>query len=152
MIQKRVFIVIAKIIENNPGAVSYILYDVDTFEVVIMTLREIKEAIKAGHDVKGFAGLNSKGLCSLRLNSYFIKIGTVGEKKDGKQYYAVVERRIYSEEKRFAIVDLDVKRFELKQSELINLMKGGAIVAGAKLGKNNNLSFSRRDIRTVLIK
>lgn len=144
-------IVIGKVIDNS-DSISFNLFNYDTYEVVNRTMGEIREAIKAGHVVKGFAGLNSKGLCSLQLNSYYKNIGTAGEKKDGKQYYAITEQMIYSEVIKYVIRDPVGNDFELKQNELINLMIGGAIVAGGKLTKNNKLRVSRKDIVTKVIK
>lgn len=138
---------ISKLLENGSRKISYNLYDVDTHEVSNWTHREIKEAMEAGRDIRGFTGHDS----SLRLKSYYSNIGTIGVKSDDKQYYTVVQRRVYSKVTKFVIVDCVGKDFELKQSELINLMKEGATVAGAKLDKNDALRVSR-DIETKIIR
>lgn len=135
-------IVIGKVIDDS-GAISFNLYNYDTYKVVNWTMGEIRTAIKAGHVVKGLAGLNSK---RLRLNDYYKNIGTAGEKKDDKQHYAITQQRIYSQVIKYVIRDPVGKDFELEQSELINLMISGAIVAGGKLIKNNKLRVSRKDI------
>lgn len=142
---------ISKQLENNAGAASYNLYDVDNKEVSNWTIREIKEAIKAGRDIKGFAGLNSKGLVSLRLNSYFLNIGSIGEKTDSKDHYTVVKRKTYKNLTIFMMVDCVGKDYELPKDSLIKLIKNGAVVSGVKLVKDSELRVCR-DIKIEVSK
>lgn len=141
---------IARVLEGK-RVVKYVLYNPKTKENFYMKFREIKEAIKAGIKIIGLAGRNSSNLCSLRLNSYFKNIGSAGEKKNGKQYYTISLIKVYSEAKRFMIVDCVGKDFELEESDLIKLFQNGAVIAGGKLTKNNVLRVSS-EIEIVFMK
>lgn len=127
---------ISKILLNDSRTESYNLYHMETREVSNWTITEIKKALQAGRDIRGFTGLN------LRLIDYFSNIGIVGEKLDERQHYTAVKRNIYSNKTTFKIVDVIGQEYEFEKSEVIRFMKNGAIVAGVKL-VNDVLKVSR---------
>lgn len=121
---------ISKILLTDSRTESYNLYDLDTHKVSNWTIGNIKKALIAGRDIRGLTGRN------LRLNYYFSNIGIAGEKLDERQHYTVVKRNVYSKVIRFILVDLIGKDYEFEKSELIQLIKNGANVAGIRLDRD----------------
>ena len=121
---------ISKIILKSSRTESYNLYHLKTGEVSNWTITELKEALETGRDIRGFTGRN------LRLKDYYSNIGIVGENLDGRQHYTVVKRNVHSKATKYIIVDIIGTDYEFEKSELIRLIKNGAIVAGVKLVKD----------------
>ena len=118
------FVPISKILSRLGRTESYNLYDVETGEVSNWTVKELSKSLKGGtHNVIGFGVYN-------RLNSYFAHLGIAGE-DDGKHHYTVVKRKVYNNKTIFIVVDMVGKSYEFETQELINLIRDGAVVAGA---------------------
>jgi len=121
---------ISKILLTDSRTESYNLYDLDTRKVSNWKISNIRKALAAGRDIRGFTGRN------LRLNYYFSNIGIAGQKLDERQYYTVVKRNVYSKVTRYILVDLIGKDYEFEKSELIQFIENGAILAGVRLDKD----------------